>query len=515
MVTDRVANQIVVLDADSGERLDAVACRREPGAVAVDAPGQLAVVVHRRPHGPANDPRCAIGVDLVQVSRDLGVTELTLPPGSTNGRGVVLSPDGRWAYVAHTIGRTHMPTEQIEYGWINANALSIIDLIEERYHATVLLDTPGRGAAGPFGLALSADGATLLATLSGVHELVRIDRPGLHAALVDHEDVLSTFRQLVRSPAALTATAEPSQWHPHIEGDASALEIMIALRPSGFAQGLFVPDLALRQALDGIGPRGLAVSVEADRMAVAMHFSGNVLAGSSTSPASLTPFELPLELPSSPAATGRRIFHDATYSWGGWQSCATCHPEGREDGLVWDLPNDGVTNPKNTRSLVGAPRTTPLMTLAVRADLESCVQAGFAHILFKQPDEDAVPALEAFIASLRGLPKPGPRDEAAISRGRELFHGPAVGCSRCHPGPLWTDRRRTDVGTALHATDKGKAYDTTSLVECWRNAPYLAGGQAATLMECLTTCNPQDRHGLTHDLTEAQLQDLCAFLDSL
>ena len=33
--------------------------------------------------------------------------------------------------------------------------------------------------------------------------------------------------------------------------------------------------------------------------------------------------------------------HDTT------ASCATCHPDGRSDGLNWDLLNDGIGNPKN------------------------------------------------------------------------------------------------------------------------------------------------------------------------
>jgi hypothetical protein len=39
-----------------------------------------------------------------------------------------VSPDGRFAYVTHTLGRYQLPTTQLERGWMNTNALSIIDV---------------------------------------------------------------------------------------------------------------------------------------------------------------------------------------------------------------------------------------------------------------------------------------------------------------------------------------------------------------------------------------------------
>ena len=47
---------------------------------------------------------------------------------------------------------------------------------------------------------------------------------------------------------------------------------------------------------------------------------------------------------------GEFYFHNATICLEGWQSCSSCHPDGRADGLNWDLLNDGYDNPKNTRA---------------------------------------------------------------------------------------------------------------------------------------------------------------------
>ena len=84
----------------------------------------------------------------------------------------------------------------------------------------------------------------------------------------------------------------------------------------------------------------------------------------------------------------------------GWESCASCHPGGgRVDGLNWDLPNDGIGNPKNTKSLLLAHSTPPAMTLGVRSNAEAAVRAGIRHILFTvQPEE--IPTAIEFVCRL-------------------------------------------------------------------------------------------------------------------
>ena len=65
-----------------------------------------------------------------------------------------------------------------------------------------------------------------------------------------------------------------------------------------------------------------------------------------------------------PVRKGEFYFHDATICFQGWQSCSSCHPgDARADGLNWDLLNDGIGNPKNTKSLLLAHQTPPAMWL--------------------------------------------------------------------------------------------------------------------------------------------------------
>jgi cytochrome c peroxidase len=88
-------------------------------------------------------------------------------------------------------------------------------------------------------------------------------------------------------------------------------------------------------------------------------------------------------------------------------------------------------------------------------------------------------------------------------------------CSTCHPAALFTDLESYDVGTGAACDKPNARFDTPTLVELWRTAPYLHDGSAATLREVLTSRNPNDRHGRTSRLSRRQLDDLCTYLLSL
>jgi cytochrome c peroxidase len=57
--------------------------------------------------------------------------------------------------------------------------------------------------------------------------------------------------------------------------------------------------------------------------------------------------------------------------------------------------------------------------------------------------------------------------------------------------------------------------DTPTLRGLFLSAPYLHDGSAPTLRAVLRDRNPDDRHGVTSDLSDAQLEDLVAYLLSL
>jgi len=105
-------------------------------------------------------------------------------------------------------------------------------------------------------------------------------------------------------------------------------------------------------------------------------------------------------------------------------------------------------------------------------------------------------------------------------RGEKLFV--KAKCADCHTpslktpegAPLWTDLKLYDVGTG-DATEKGRKFDTPTLAECWRTAPYLYDGRALTMEEVLTICNPNDKHGETSKLSKEEIKDLAEYVLSL
>ena len=102
----------------------------------------------------------------------------------------------------------------------------------------------------------------------------------------------------------------------------------------------------------------------------------------------------------------------------------------------------------------------------------------------------------------------------AAERGKELFSSERVGCHRCHPAPLFTDLKSHNVGTR-NASDRGDIFDSPTLIEAWRTAPYLHGGRYTSIRELLV----EGRHGLRgsrhRDLTDQELADLVEFVLSL
>ena len=130
------------------------------------------------------------------------------------------------------------------------------------------------------------------------------------------------------------------------------------------------------------------------------------------------------------ARRGEMLFHDADLCFQHWQSCASCHPDARTDGLNWDLLNDGLGNPKNNKSMLLAHKTPPSMWEGVRPNAEDAVRSGIRSIQFSvRPEEDAV-AIDEYLKLLTPVPSPhlvGGKLSASAQRGKALFFSPRVG----------------------------------------------------------------------------------------
>jgi cytochrome c peroxidase len=185
------------------------------------------------------------------------------------------------------------------------------------------------------------------------------------------------------------------------------------------------------------------------------------------------------------ARRGELRFHDARLCFQQWQSCASCHPDGRTDAMNWDLLNDGVGNPKQTRSMLLSHETPPVMSLGVRDTAEAAVRAGIRFIQFAEVDEQDARAIDTYLKSLAPVPSPrlvGGQLSDRAKLGQAVYH--RLDCQSCHSGPHHTDGQAYEVPYA-DGMDQGRGFDTPTLIEVWRTAPYLYDGRAATMEEAL------------------------------
>jgi YVTN family beta-propeller protein len=503
---------------DVGEMAEKFRVRmvREPMFVAVTPDEAWVVAANALPVGPATESSLGCIVNIFDAEKGETGHAIKLPGGSTNCRSVVVSPDGKWAYVVHTVSRFQVPTTQLERGWMNTSAMSIIDLTKMEHYATVLLDSIDLGAADPFGLVPTADGAQLWLSLSGPHEVARIEAARLVEMLGGKipDQYAKSLGSANTNPWA--NVKKDVNYRYQLVNDLMAMYFaeLIVRFPSSGKRVLYRWDEDLSFAM---GPRCLALSPDGKKVYVPNYYGGTVTVLDTERGRLLKRIDVGPQPKPDLVRKGEIIFHDASLCFQHWQSCSSCHPNARMDGLRWDLLNDGMGNHKKTRSLVYSHRTSPVMSLGVRAKAEAGVRAGFRFILFAvRPEEDSQ-AVDAYLKSLESDPNPfhtnGKLSEAA-TRGKGIFGGKGK-CADCHPGPLYTDMKPYDVGTkGPYDRDQNRFY-TPKLTECYRTAPYLHDGRAATLKDVFTEWNKEDKHGVTTKLSEKELDDLIAYLRSL
>lgn len=247
----------------------------------------------------------------------------------------------------------------------------------------------------------------------------------------------------------------------------------------------------VRLATDGVRVQGDDITADADAFAV-----GPELAASVRSPL---------------AERGAELFrrgNDSRLSDGGVLACASCHPEGRSDGLTWRLGTLVLQTPMLAGRVVG---TAPYKWDGQDEDLSASIHHTIGR-LGGSPDSLSKRELQALLAYITemGPPQaPTTSDPEAVARGKELFASQDLACDACHLGDKLTDGKQYPLVGRLGT------HDTPSLVGLAHTAPYYHDGSAGTLKTLLT-----DR-GNVHDMaeldamTDDQIEDLTAYLRTL
>ena len=148
-VCNRFDNSVSMIDLGVLREVKRIPVNREPVAASITPDGKYLFVANHLHNGRSDADQVAACVTVIDTVSAKVAKNITLPNGSGLLRGVCVSPDGKHVAVTHLLSRFNVPTTQIDRGWINNNALTILDIGRLEVLNTVLLDDIDRGAANP------------------------------------------------------------------------------------------------------------------------------------------------------------------------------------------------------------------------------------------------------------------------------------------------------------------------------------------------------------------------------
>ena len=437
---------------------------REPKSALFSKDGEYLFVTNFLPAQRADVDYVAACVSVIRMSDFTKVKDIQLANGSNALRGICMTPDGKYIYISHNLGRFTVPTSQLQQGWMNTSAFSIIDVAKQEFIGAVVVDEPERGAAGIWSIVCNDE--TLFITHSGTHEI----------SVIDHKAMLDKFLNY------------PNK---------SMLDYDLR----------FLYGLRKRIPLEGNGPRKMIM--ENGKLYIPTYFA-DILNIVDAQTCEIATANLNPDREESAENKGERYFNDASHCFQNWQSCNGCHPgDARTDGMNWDLMNDGVGNSKNCKSLLFSHPTPPSMISGIRETAEWAVRAGFKFIQFFDITEEDAVCVDAYLKSLQPVPSPylvnGELSDLA-KEGRKIFE--KLNCTECHSGPYYTDLKMHRIGEDIEFE---KGWDTPTLREVWRTAPYLFDGRAATMEEVFEI----HKHGIDKKVSKKEIKALTEYVNSL
>lgn len=463
-VCNQFDNSVAEVDPASHAVLRTTKVLREPKSAVFSKDGKYMYVTNFLPAQRADLDYVAACVSVIEMDGFTKVKDIQLANGSNALRGICITPDGKYIYVSHNLGRFAVPTSQLQQGWMNTSAFSVIDTEKQEFAGAVVVDEPERGAAGIWSIACNED--QIFISHSGTHEISVIDHPALR---------------------------EKFEAYPNKSMLDYDLNFLYGIRE--------------RVPLEGNGPRSMVLTN--DKLIIPTYFA-DVLNVVDIDTRQVTATELNPGRAETDINKGEKYFNDASHCFQNWQSCNGCHPgDARTDGMNWDLMNDGVGNSKNCKSLLFSHVTPPNMISGIRASAEVAVRAGYNFIQFFDISEEDALCVDKYLMSLRPVPSPylvnGELSDKA-KEGRKVFD--KLKCGECHSGPYYTDMKMHRIGEDVEFE---KGWDTPTLREVWRTAPYLFDGRAATMEEVFEV----HKHGIDKKVSKKDMEALVEYVNSL
>lgn len=544
-----------------------VAAQGDDAVVLVDADGSVERVEFRHgaaPFGVALTPDGTRAVVSLEGTGEVAVLDVEMPTAppvlipvesGAKLRGLSISPDGSTAWVARLISRP-------EGGTVYAVPLTADG--EVRAHALVPWLDPDRSDGGRGvpnylgGIALAPDGADLW---------VPGKKDNIARGATRDGQPLNTTNTVRTIVARVHAETGEELVGARIDLDDHNMARAVAFSPVGDLA--FIASMGTNRVdvydtyagtlvsgfSTGLAPEGLAVSADGRlyvqatmSRSLAIYDVGALLAGRDALAEPIGEIStVETEPLGDVVLRGKQLFHNADsrqMSQDGYISCATCHLDGAEDGMIWDFTDRGE-GLRNTIDLRGRAGTAhgPVHWSANFDEIHDfehdirgafggsglMADADFAEGTRSDPLGDPkagvserLDALAAYVATLDTYPRspyraPDGSQTEAGERGADLFR--ALDCLDCHVGQQLTDSPddvRHDVGTLTDASGQRlggplDGIDTPTLHGVWATPPYFHDGSAATLRDTIDRAG----HGNAQWLDDDRKSDLVAFLSEL
>ncbi len=435
-VSNRFDNAVGVLDLAAGKQTTEIKVEREPRSMVLV--GKDLYVGCFLTGDKSNADNVSSKVEVIDTTTNKVKKTIALTDGSQSVMGLTASPDGAKVYVTHLVSRYTYPTTQLDRGWINTNGFTIIDT-KDFSTVAVLLDELELGASNPWDVQISEDGKMLYFSISGTHEIMTVNVEKLEKALNAVEK---------GSNDKVPSLDKVEEYIPFLDGAKT------------------------RYSTGGNGLRDMTLS--GGKLYVAQYFSGDV-AVIDLETMGVTTLKVGEQGEEDAVRLGESLWYDGNYCYQKWESCASCHPDARADALNWDNLNDGLGNPKNTKSMLFSHRTPPVMITGARVSAELAVRKGMLFIQYNVLEEEKLCAIDEYLKSLLPVESPYLNRDGSLTEaaevGKKLFE--EVGCAKCHPAPLYTDLKKyTSPYLGEDGTWENRDFVTPTLVEIWRSAPY-------------------------------------------
>jgi mono/diheme cytochrome c family protein len=497
VVTSAWTHRVSSIDLEAKKVLSSVDVGREPRGVVVSADGKAAYVSHlvSTPGDltrvdALRDPEPRVRKVLLPVARARGDSNVS----ATLGYVLALSKDGKRLYAPrHALGAIG------DQAWFGATTIDVLltavdePLAPRRVHGAI-----AEMKDGPSHRLLAKDAGPFPLT-----DPVMFVQPRSAQVVGEKLFVLSEGMHAIYRTST-TAIDPGLAAEKVVESKCRGPAGMVVTSDAKFAYVFCRAPYALEAVpLEGPSPHGSASSL--------------LLAKDSLS--------------SEVAVAGRALFLDASDAEiSGGLACAGCHPEGRDDGHVWhEVETRGAPFPipvgveprvlaggEYVAGVRGFPRQTPMLAGRVKAegpygwhaenpDLRSRIEEGIHLHRWNAAryDEAAMASASRSLAAFlrQGLVAP-PREKhpltAVESSGKKIFEADETRCATCHaPAQDFTDRTPHILiwppAAGFDEEPPGSGFKPPSLLFVQGTAPYYHDGSVATLEDLVA--NNQDRMG--------------------